>query len=488
MTMNNASTQQNTHDHVIGDRAAALSLLERIPDCTVITDPDAMVRYGTDWTRRWSGRPAAVIRPQSFEAVVAALSLCNEYGLSVVPQGGNTGLVAGAVPPEDAIVLSTERLTCTGDVNSDRTVTIGAGITLAQLEALANRHGLSAGLTLASGESATVGGVAATNAGGARVLRYGTARARIAGLRAVTIDGTVIDRRRQLPKDNTGFDLTDLLIGSEGTLAVITDVTWRLARKNTERLVIVMAFADAAGAVDAVEVLRELPGLEALEWAAGRDIERVARHIQSPAPLPTDGFWVFAEMGDSHLPPTGADGSPTLLDSAEAVLDHLIPSLISEDRIAIGSTAAERRQLWLFRERMTEAINTEGVPVKLDVGVPLDVFAATFESIGPVVASTTSEVTAALFGHLAEGNFHINLLHTGGSGRIPDDLAHRLEDAVLELVLAAGGTVSAEHGIGRAKRRWLCRQHGAGQTQLMSTMKSAWDPHRLLNPGVLFDA
>jgi FAD/FMN-containing dehydrogenase len=475
-----ASSDPLAPDLVV-DRVAAIA------DCSVTSDADAMVKYATDWTGRWTGAPRAVVRPRTFDAAVAAMSVCRALGVAVVPQGGNTGLVAGAVPPEGSVVISTEYLVDAGDVQDDGTVTVGAGTTLAALEAMANRSDLTCGLTLASGESATVGGAAATNAGGMRVLRHGTARARIAGLRAVTAEGTVVDRRRTLPKDNTGFDLVNLLVGSEGTLALITDVTWRLAPRVTDRIVLVFAFPDVAAAVSTLPVLRRLPGLQALEWAAGAEVQRAADHTGQAAPLPVDGFWVFAELGDAgrRTAGRGADDEIDLLGAATGMLDTVIGTSIAEDRIAVASTPAECRHLWSFRERITESINSVGVPIKLDVGVPLDVFADSFHAIEDTVRHASDEVTVALFGHLAEGNFHVNLVATRG-GSIPPSLGEQLEDLVLELVLRAGGTVSAEHGIGRAKARWLPRQHGSDQVDLMRGIKAAWDPTGLLNPGVLF--
>ncbi|KXO96551.1 Uncharacterized FAD-linked oxidoreductase Rv2280 (plasmid) [Tsukamurella tyrosinosolvens] len=447
--------------------------LRAIADCSVLDDADAVAGYVVDWTGRWRGGPAIVARPRTVEAVARVVRACAAAGVPVVPQGGNTGLVAGAVPPAGAVVLSLTGLDAIGEV-ADGAVVAGAGVTLAALESFAAARGLTCGLSLASGESATVGGAAATNAGGAEVLRYGTARARIAGLRAVLPDGAVLDRRRPPPKDNTGYDLVGQLVGSEGTLAVLTDVTWRLDPAPCARTVVALAFPSVPDAVGAVPALRGLPGLLALEWSDGAAVARVAAHLDAPAPLPTDGCWVFAEL-DAPL-------------SDAAALAELLP----DDRIAVAE-AEDRARLWRFRARTTEAVNAAGVPVKLDVGVPLAGFAAALEAISGAVRDAGDAAAVAvepvLFGHLAEGNVHVNLL-PGPSvpdRRFPEELAARLEAAVLERVLAAGGTISAEHGIGRAKRAWLPRQRGAEQVALMRRIKAAWDPAGLLNPGALVD-
>lgn len=448
--------------------------LRAIPDCSVLADAEAVAGYVTDWTGRWRGGPAIVARPRTVEAVSAVVRACAAAGVPVVPQGGNTGLVAGAVPPPGSVVLSLTGLDGIGEV-VDGAVTAGAGVTLAALESFAAARGLTCGLSLASGESATLGGAAATNAGGAEVLRYGTARARIAGLRAVLADGAVLDRRRPPVKDNTGYDLVGQLVGSEGTLAVITDVTWRLDPASAHRTVVALAFPSLPEAVAAVPVLRGLPGLLALEWSDGAAVARVAAHLDAPAPLPTDGCWVFAEL-DAPLEEAGA-----------------LAGLLPDERIAVAEGVEDRPRLWRYRARTTEAVNAAGVPVKLDVGVPLDRFAAALDAVLRAVRAVSEDCAApvepVLFGHLAEGNVHVNLLPgpSAPDRRFPDGTAEALEAAVLERVLAFGGTISAEHGIGRAKRAWLERQRGAEQVALMRRIKAAWDPADLLNPGSVWE-
>ena len=255
---------------------------------------------------------------------------------------------------------------------------------------------------------------------------------------------------------------------------MITDVTWRLDPAPRARTVVALAFPSVPDAVGAVPALRGLPGLLALEWSDGAAVARVAAHLDAPAPLPTDGCWVFAEL-DAPL-------------SDAAALAELLP----DDRIAVAE-AEDRARLWRFRARTTEAVNAAGVPVKLDVGVPLAGFAAALEAISGAVRDVGDAAAVAvepvLFGHLAEGNVHVNLLPgpSAPDRRFPEELAARLEAAVLERVLAAGGTISAEHGIGRSKRAWLPRQRGAEQVALMRRIKAAWDPAGLLNPGALVD-
>lgn len=468
---------QNLHNLPL--KAEVLKSFADIKNCSLLVDPDAMVKYTRDWTGRWTGTPSAVLRPASFSGVLAAINVCRQNDISIVPQGGNTGLVAGTVAPPSSVIISAERLTDSGPIQPDGTVAIGAGTTLANLERQANTAGLTCGLTLASGESATVGGAVATNAGGMRVLRHGSARSRIAGLRAITYSGSVIDRRRYLPKDNTGFNLVDLLAGSEGTLAFITDVTWKLVRKTTSRVVCAFSFHSVLDAAAALPILKRLPGLEALEWSSGAEVARVSRSIERKAPLPVDGFWVFAELGSFGT-------VESILDDADHILAQLESVNLTDDRVAVATTAGDCRQLWEFRERITETINAEAVPIKLDVGVPIEVFADMYNSVISALQMHSAQITTALFGHLAEGNFHVNILPKNG-GRISTELATELENIVLEVVLAYKGTVSAEHGVGRVKRKWVRMQHGADELELMRCLKHSWDPSFSLNPGVLFD-
>lgn len=447
-------------------------------DGRILRGSDEIARYVVDWTGRWRGSARAVVRPRSVGEVAAAVDVCRTHGLPIVPQGGNTGMVGGSVPDERCVVVSTESLTDIGDVAPDGTITVGAGVTLAALRDVAQATGWATGLHIASLDSATIGGIASTNAGGARVMRYGSARARITGLRAVLANGTIVDRRYALPKDNTGYDLVDLFVGAEGTLGIVTDVTWRLVEPTTHTLVAVVRFDDTDTAVAALPTLRHLPGVEALEWVRGEDITRVAAFLDSSPPMRADGIWIFAAMGARD---------PHLLDAAIPVVEELVDSHgLSDGDVVVAEAPNEQRSLWAFREQMTEAISADGVPVKLDVAVPVDSFAKSCERVDAAVRTVDSRARTVLFGHFAEANFHISVLPPAGTVRYDDATADRIEDAVLAEIVAADGTISAEHGVGRAKQRWLQRQRGQVQYDVMAQIKAALDPEQLLNPGVLF--
>jgi FAD/FMN-containing dehydrogenase len=437
-----------------------------------LTDPSLRATYETDWTRRFSGTALAVVRPGSADEVAAVLRACAEAGLGVVPQGGNTGLVGGSVPRGGEVVLSTLRLRVVADLDREAgEVTAGAGATLASVQSVAREAGWDVGVDLGARDSATIGGMVATNAGGANVLRHGPMRRQLLGFEAVRADGSIIRRLPGMPKDNTGYDLGGLLAGSEGTLAVITRVRLRLVPPLVHRAVVVLGWPDAASAVTAAGRLRrELASLTALELFTDAGLELVIRHAAVAAPFATrTPVYLLAEVGSD-----AADPTDELLTALEAIG-------VDEDAAAVASDPGGRHRLWQLRERHTEAVNAEGIPHKLDVSVPAARYAELVERAPQVVAEVDPAARTISYGHVGDGNVHVNIL-----GPAADD--DRVDDAVLGLVLELGGSISAEHGIGVAKVGWLERDRGSVTVDAMRALKRAWDPSGILNPGVLFAA
>ncbi len=440
----------------------------------VLVDHDLRASYQTDWTGRFSGESRAVVRPATTAQVAQVLAACASARVPVVVQGGNTGLVGGAVPtagPADnpPIVLVTTRLTELGDVSaSARQVTAGAGVTLAALTAHARKAGLDFGVDLAARDSATVGGMVATNAGGIRVLKYGSMREQVAGAEAVLIDGRVVSRLDGLAKDSTGYDIGHLLAGSEGTLAVLTRLRLRLVPAEHERAVAFVAVAGTSDAVALLAALRaQLPGLCAAELTFPAGLALVARHLAVRPPLEgAGGAYVLVEAAGEDNP---LDGLLAALEACPQVLDA-----------TVASSATDRAQLWALREGHTEAINALGVPVKLDVSVPMDRLAELVDRLPDAVAVAGPDAVLVIFGHLAEANLHVNVLSAGD--------AEEVTVAVLSLVASLGGSISSEHGIGRAKAQWLGLSRSQAEIDLMRSVKAAFDPLGLLNPGVLWPA
>ena len=430
----------------------------------VLTEPDLLAGYEVDWTGRFTGRASAVARPADRDEVAGVLVACAAAGVGVVPQGGNTGLVGGGVPRDGEVVLSTTRLRALGEVDPvSGQVTAGAGVRLAELHAHARAAGMDFGVDIAARDSATVGGMVATNAGGLRVVRWGPMRDQVAGVEAVLSDGRVVGSLAGLEKDSTGYDLAGGLVGSEGTLAVVTAVRLRLVPALAHRATAILGFPSTESAVAAIGALRG-PLLSAVEVCYDDGVRMVCEHRGLPAPLRrTCAVYLLVEYAGEHDP---TDDLGDVLADLPDVLDT-----------ALAVDEASRRRLWAYREGHTEAVSALGVPVKLDVAVP-PAKAAGFEAaVRAAVRDVAPGARLVLFGHLAEGNFHVNVVGA------PDE--HALADAVLRATAAAGGSISAEHGVGVAKAAWLHLTRTAAERELYAAIKRAWDPSGILNPGVL---
>lgn len=451
-----------------GQRA---TLADIVGGGNALTDEDVRAGYETDWTGRWSGRCSMIVRPANTAEVSAVLTLCARDGIEVIPQGGNTGLVGGSVPRADtsrpSIVLSTRRLTDIGTVDTDALqVTTGAGVTIAAWRAAARAAGLDAPIDFAARESATVGGAIATNAGGSRVIRFGTMRQQVMGIKAVLADGSVVGSLGGLPKETVGVHWPSFLAGSEGTLAVITTARLRLVPRY-DRVVTALVTTDSIEAAVAVlGMLRHrLTTLDAVEVMLPDAMSLVAHHLRRTPPV-TGACTLLVECAD-HDDPT--DELVNVLGDADGLLET-----------AIATDYHARETLLAFRDRITESIAAEatrlGTPTfKLDVAVPVGAVTELIEIAE--AAATDNDCRLIAFGHLAEGNLHLNYL--GCSDGSP------IAAAVLPSVAALGGTISAEHGVGIAKTPWLPLIRSAEDLAAQAAVKHALDTSNILNPGVL---
>jgi FAD/FMN-containing dehydrogenase len=433
----------------------------------VVVDPAVTASYVTDWTRRFTGTTPAVLRPGSSEEVVTVVGLAREHAVALVPQGGNTGLVAGGVPLGGEVVVSLARLDDLGPV--DRLagqVTAGAGVTLAALAAHAASADLAFGVDIGARDSATVGGMVATNAGGLHVVRHGAMRAQVVGVEAVLGTGERISRLGGLVKDNTGYDLAQLLCGSEGTLGVVTAARLRLVAPPAHVVTALVGLDTVGRAVAlAADLRRALPDVQALEMMTGPSLRIVADFLATPPPVsPEAGAYLLVEVG-APADPTEAlaaavEGRPGLLDAA------------------VATERADRARLWRWRAAHSEAGAPLGVVHKLDVTLPATALAGFCDVVGDEVAAARPGATTLLFGHVGDGNVHVNVV-----GPPADDEA--VDDLVLGLVVERGGSISAEHGIGTLKRRWLVRDRSSSEVAAMRAVKAALDPDGILNPGAL---
>ena len=406
----------------------------------VLVDDDLRAGYEVDWTGRFRGSTPAVVRPGSVDEVAAVVRACAEARVALVPQGGNTGLVGGGVPLGGEIVLSMRRLSTIEPVDElAAQVTAGAGATLAAVQDAARAAHLAFGVDLSARDSATIGGMVATNAGGLRHIRYGSMRANVVGVEAVLADGSIVRRLSGLTKDNTGYDLASLLCGSEGTLGIVTAARLRLVAEPFDLVTAVVAMPSVAAAVDAVAMMRRHVDLEAAElW------------VDLPSPVP---------------------GRVALLLEWSGAIDSL-GAIDGESVVADDET--RRRELWRFRESITDEISAVGIPHKMDVTLPASQLAAFCDE----VLRVTAPHQTFLFGHVGDGNIHVNVV-----GPEPDD--ETVDDAVFRLVSSLGGSISAEHGIGTAKNRWLHLSRSDAELAAMRAIKHALDPTGILNPNVL---
>lgn len=438
------------------------SLAAVVGSSHVVTDPDVLAGRSVDYTGRYRGRASALVRPGSAEELAEVLRVCRDAGAYVTVQGGRTSLVSGTVPEHDDVLLSTERLSAIGEVDAvERRVVVGAGATLAAVQRAAGAAGLVFGVDLSARDTATVGGMASTNAGGLRTVRYGNMAEQVMGLDVALPDGSVLRRHSRVRRDNTGYDLPALFVGAEGTLGVITALDLRLHPAPPHRVTAVCGFADLDALVDAGRVFRDVLGIAALELVDGRAAELTGER-------PVEGDWLLlVELAADH-------------DQTER-----LASLLDEVRVcgepAVGVDIAAQQRLWGVRESLAEVLGVFGPPLKFDVSLPLASVSEFARDAVALMEAAVPEAVPVLFGHIGEGNLHLNVL------RCPPEREPALYAAMMELIANCGGNVSSEHGIGSRKRAYLGMSREPADIAVMRTVKAALDPTGYLNPAVLFE-
>ncbi|MGE0023043.1 MAG: FAD-binding oxidoreductase [Hyphomicrobium sp.] len=447
-----------------------------------ITEPEAQLPYLREWRDLYMGRTALVVKPASAQDVSRILALANAEGVGVVAQGGNTGLVGGQIPSESGaeIVLSLTRLRTIRAVDAaGGSMTVEAGLTLAEAQEAARGAGSLFPLSLASEGSATIGGALATNAGGVAVLAYGSARALTLGLEVVLADGSVWDGLKALKKDNTGYDLRDLFIGSEGTLGIITAATLKLHPRPAETATAFVALPglDTLLPLFQLAEARAGTGLTAFEFMSGELLSFVARHIPATRrPLGGEAPWyVLLEI------------SGAIEGRARPMIEELLTHAAAAGLIGDATVAASLTQaaeLWKLRETASEAQKGEGGSIKHDVSVPVARIPDLIREAALVVEEICPGARPVPFGHFGDGNVHYNVSQPAGMARQDFlDLWGPMSRAVHDVVVSLGGSISAEHGIGRLKRDELRRVKSPIEIDLMRRIKAALDPKGILNPG-----
>ncbi len=436
-----------------------------------------------DWRRRFQGKALAVVRPADTAQVVAVMRACAAHGASVVPQGGNTGLVGGGVPDASGrqVLISLQRMNrVRGLDNENLTMTVEAGCVLQAVQQAADDAGLMFPLSLAAEGSCTIGGNLATNAGGTQVLRYGNARELCLGLEVVTADGDVWDGLSGLRKDNTGYDLRDLFIGSEGTLGIITAATLKLSPKPA-------AITTAWVATDTLEQCVALLALARARLGAGLtgfevmnrfSLELVAQHFPAlPRPLPHATWSVLLEQSD-------AEGESQARARFEALLEAALQDRLIDDAV-VAESLQQSNSLWHLRESIPLAQAQEGPNIKHDIALPVSAIARFVAATDAALAGAFPGMRLVNFGHLGDGNLHYNVQAPPGESAqaFMQQHEHAVNSLVYDAVGACGGSISAEHGVGALKRDELVQRKSPVAMQLMRAIKQALDPQGRLNPG-----
>lgn len=438
----------------------------------LVTAASDIEPYAVDWRRLFPGKPACVARPASAKQAADVVRLCHEKGVALVPQGGNTGLAGGAVPDASGtqIVLSINRMNAIREVDPvGLTLEAEAGCILKVAQDAAADVGRLLPVSLAAEGSATIGGVVAANAGGINVLRYGMARNLVLGLEVVLSDGTLVHGLRRLRKDNAGYDWKQLFIGSEGTLGIVTAAVLRLAPRPKHSVTALLAVADPEAALKLLALAQEDLGdqISAFELISATSLALVEKHAGLKAPIAAGDWFVLIEAASSLS---------GLREAAEAMLGLAFERGIALDGV-IAESGAQAAQLWALREHVTECEAREGKSVKHDVSVPLTAVPAFLIAAGEALAAGAPGTRVNAFGHLGDGNIHYNVLVS------PEHDAAKVNRVVHDVVASFGGSISAEHGIGQYRVGELARYRSGAEMALTRTLKRAFDPQGLLNPG-----
>lgn len=457
--------------------ARLAALADRLPNLRLLTDPADLEHYGRDWTRRWTPKPLAVALPGEVTEVQAIMRWANEQGVAVVPSGGRTGLSGGAVAADGELVLSLERMNRALAFDAvDRTLTVQAGMTLHAVHEAAKEHGLLYPVDFAARGSCSIGGNIATNAGGIRVIRYGNTREWVAGLTVVAGNGELLQLNRGLIKNSSGYDLRHLLIGSEGTLGVVVEATLRLTDTPPPSQVMLLALPSMDALMEVFALFRARLSLQAFEFFTDVALRHVLAHGAQRAIDGEHPYYVVTEF----------DADEAAQDAALAAFEHGMEQGWISDGV-IAQSEAQAAALWRLREGITESLAPHR-PYKNDISLRISALPVFLHEIQTLLGSEYPHFDVVWFGHIGDGNLHINVLR-------PADLAdadfiaqcEHVTKLLAETLQRHGGSISAEHGIGLVKRPYLGSTRSEAEIALMRGVRQVFDPKGLLNPGKLFD-
>lgn len=450
-----------------------------LPANRLLQDANSLLTYGRDWTRFAEPAPSLVVLPETLEQVIAIVKAAYQHRVALVPSGGRTGLSGGAVAAAGEVVLSLEKMNRIVDFNrADRTARCQAGVITAQLQEFAKQQGLFYPVDFASAGSSQLGGNIATNAGGIKVLRYGLTRQWISGLTVVTGTGELLQLNHGLVKNATGYDLRHLFIGSEGTLGVVVEAQVQLARAPLQSQVLVLGVPSLADLMQVFEVFTGSMDLSAFEFFSEAALQKVlarsdlARPFEQACP-----FYVLMEI---EL--LSAQTEAQILQQFEACVESgwVVDGVISQNQTQFAN-------LWALRERISETI-AEDTPFKNDIAVKISDVPEFLAQIDQIVAQDYPDFVTIWFGHIGDGNLHLNILKPSGLSKAEFfQQCHQVSAKIFACVQAFNGSISAEHGVGLLKKSALAYSRSSAEIALMKQIKSVFDPHGILNPGKIFD-
>jgi FAD/FMN-containing dehydrogenase len=445
----------------------------------LLQDADSALQYGRDWTRVSHPQPCAVVLPGSTGEVQELIRLANSHQLAVVPSGGRTGLSGGAVAAKGELVLALDRLNRIAGFNpTDRTVDCGAGVLTAQLQQFAAEQGLYYPVDFASSGSSQLGGNVATNAGGIKVIRYGMTRDWVAGMTVVTGAGELLELNNGLLKNNAGYDLRHLFIGSEGTLGVIVGLTMRLASSPRDLDVMVLGSPDMQSVMRVLDAFRAELDLTAFEFFSEQALQKVIEHQGLQRPFP-DACAYYALLEFEQR--SGEEAGQAMKIFEEGVEQGWVVDGV------LSQSTAQARKLWRLREDISETIS-RWTPYKNDLSVVVSRVPEFLSDVDAVVTAAYPDFEIIWYGHIGDGNVHLNILK-------PDDLAMdefqhccgEVSKQVFRVVRRYRGSVSAEHGVGLLKKDYLGYSRSVEEVSLMKQVKRVFDPKGIMNPGKIFD-
>lgn len=454
-------------------------LSAEFPQDFYTTDPHELQEYGKDWTKTVAPDPLCITFPRTTDEVSRLMRLCSEFSIPVVPSGGRTGLAGGAVAAKKELVLSLKRMTRMDPVHAmSRTLRVQAGAVTEGVHQHCKPYGLTWPVDFASKGSSHVGGNIATNAGGVNVIRYGLTRQWVLGLEVVTPNGDVLELNGALEKNNTGVDLRQLFIGSEGTLGIITEATLKLAPIPLEEDVFIFAVPSLDAVLDFFKLARASPlTLQAFEFFTDRCLSRVTRHLGVRPPFSTSStHYVLIEIERPVEP---------------GVTEEWLESVLASGIVTDGTMAQsprEAEEFWKLREAISESLASTGLPHKNDVSLPISGLRAFCAELDAFFSKNYPDVEICIFGHIGDGNLHINAMKPE-AWSVPE-FRKRTKEVDLDLfalIRKHKGSISAEHGIGLLKKEFLPFTRTAHEVALFRQIKKAFDPKGILNPGKIWD-